>query len=133
MVTQTFSHLFYHSCGFASLTMKSSKTDNTETIFSALTLLFSPFLLCFVNLPTALILSGPLQYNFTFQVKNNSACRILLLSWNINEDKFQTVHFQGKICNYFRTVECFPYLEGVFINFWWRVILKEAQKLCPLI
>lgn len=89
---------------------------------------FLPFLLCLVNLSTALILSGPPQYNFTFQVKNNSACRILLLSWNMSEDKFQTVHFQGKIFNCFRTVKC---SRRCFHKFLMACYFKRSTKVMP--
>lgn len=128
----SFSPSFYHSHGFASLTLKPSKPNTTETIFFCT----NTSLLSFSVVPClfpALILSGPPQYSFTFQVKNNSAYRILLLSWNMTEDRFQTVHFQGRNVNSFRTVKCFPCLEGVFLDFWWPVMLKEAEKLCPLI
>lgn len=49
----------------------------------------------------------------------------------MSEDKFQTVHFQGKIFSYFRTVKYSPYLEGFFHKFLMACYFKGSTKVMP--
>lgn len=126
MVTKTFNCSFYHIHDWHEVIQN---WYHWNIFFSALTHLFFPFLLCFVNLCTALILSGPPQYNFTFQVKNNSARRILLLSWNMNEDNFQIEHFQGKI--FIKDCKMFPLCRKCFHKFLMACYFKGSTKVMP--
>lgn len=104
---------------------------NPIIFFSSLTLLFFSFSVV-PCLFTALILSGPPQCSFTFQVKNNSAYRILPLSkhdWR----QIPSSTFLRKKCQLFQDYRMFHLPRRCFHRFLMACEVKESREVMPLI
>lgn len=122
----SFSPSFYHSHGLASLTLKPSKRNTTETIFFCTNTSLLFLFCCALSLYCSDSF-GTTTIQFYFPGKT-----IILLTEFYSRVKTwlkTSSTFSRKNVNSFRTVKCFPCLEGVFIDF--SCYIKGSREIMP--